>query len=166
MHREQSKAGLLDCATSLVRAGIGYAVARKPAKAGSALKLIPLKPTLKSIREAAKRCRTCDLWKRGTQTVFGDGARHARVIFIRVIFIGERPGDKEDLQCKPFVGPAGALLDKALAAVGIDRNQTYVTSTVKHFKWERRGKRRIPKKPNSLEIAACHPWLDAEMGNY
>ncbi|HZP23170.1 MAG TPA: UdgX family uracil-DNA binding protein [Terriglobales bacterium] len=120
---------------------------------------MPSHRTLQSAREAAKDCRACDLWKRGTQTVFGEGAAHARVMFV-----GEQPGDKEDLQGHPFVGPAGAVLDRALAEAGIDRKQTYVTNAVKHFKWEPRGKRRIHKKPNSLEIAACRPWLDTEMG--
>ncbi len=119
---------------------------------------VPADPTLPKLQEAAKGCRACDLWKRGTQTVFGEGARHARVMFV-----GEQPGDKEDLQGRPFVGPAGLVLDKALAEAGIDRTQVYVTNAVKHFKWEPRGKRRIHKKPNSLEIAACRPWLDAEI---
>ncbi len=123
-----------------------------------ASQLIPLHPTLQSVREAAKNCRACDLWQRGTQTVFGEGAAHARVLLV-----GEQPGDKEDLQGRPFVGPAGAVLDKALAQAGIDREETYVTNAVKHFKWEPRGKRRIHKKPNSLQIAACRPWLDAEI---
>lgn len=98
-------------------------------------------PTLDSARTAARGCRACDLWKRATQTVFGEGSRSARVMLF-----GEQPGDKEDLEGKPFVGPAGALLDKALVEAGIDRNLTYVTNTVKHFKWEPRGKRRIHKK--------------------
>jgi uracil-DNA glycosylase len=98
------------------------------------------------------------LYKRGTQTVFGEGARHARVLFV-----GEQPGDKEDLEGKPFVGPAGRILDKALEAAGIDRTDVYVTNAVKHFKWEPRGKRRIHKKPNQLEITACRPWLEAEV---
>lgn len=119
---------------------------------------VPAHPTLAKLQEAAQGCRACDLWKRGTQTVFGEGARHARVMFV-----GEQPGDKEDLQGRPFVGPAGLVLDKALLEAGIDRSQVYVTNAVKHFKWEPRGKRRIHKKPNSLEIAACRPWLDAEI---
>lgn len=110
------------------------------------------------LREAAAACKGCDLWKRGTQTVFGEGSPNARVLMV-----GEQPGDKEDLQGRPFVGPAGAILDKALAAAGIDRNEVYVTNIVKHFKWEPRGKRRIHKKPNALEISACRPWLDAEI---
>ena len=100
----------------------------------------------------------CDLWKTGTQTVFGEGSPHAKVMFV-----GEQPGDKEDLAGKPFVGPAGAVLDKALLAAGIDRKEVFVTNVVKHFKWEARGRRRIHKKPNSIEIAACRPWLNAEI---
>ncbi len=114
--------------------------------------------TLESARAAAQDCRACDLWKRGTQTVFGEGPSKARVMLV-----GEQPGDREDVEGKPFVGPAGALLDKALGDAGIDREQTYVTNAVKHFKWEPRGKRRIHKKPNALEIAACRPWLDVEI---
>src|SRR5438045_6624744 len=124
----------------------------------TAAPLIPPRPSLTVLREAAAGCRACDLWKRGTQTVFGEGAAHARVMFV-----GEQPGDKEDVMGKPFVGPAGAVLDKALAAAGIDRSEVYVTNVVKHFKWEPRGKRRIHKKPNALQIAACRPWLDAEI---
>lgn len=98
------------------------------------------------------------MWKRGTQTVFGEGAPHAKIMFV-----GEQPGDQEDLQGRPFVGPAGKLLDKALADAGIDRQKVYVTNAVKHFSWEPRGKRRIHKKPNAVEISACRPWLDAEI---
>lgn len=98
------------------------------------------------------------MWKTGTQTVFGEGSRHAKVIFV-----GEQPGNDEDLAGKPFVGPAGKLLDKALVEAGIERDEVYVTNAVKHFKWEPRGKRRIHKKPNAREIAACRPWLDAEI---
>lgn len=141
-----------------MRFGIGADMPRKAEPANSAAELIPAKPTLPALREAAKDCKACDLWLRGTQTVFGEGARHAKVMFV-----GEQPGDKEDLAGKPFVGPAGALLDKALVEAGIDRKQTYVTNAVKHFKWEPRGKRRIHKKPNSLEISACRAWLDAEI---
>lgn len=124
----------------------------------SAADLIPDRPSLLSLREAAADCQACDLWKRGTQTVFGEGRRRARVMFI-----GEQPGNEEDLTGKPFVGPAGKLFDRALAEAGIDRSQTYVTNVVKHFKWEPRGKRRIHKKPNAVEIAACRPWLQAEI---
>jgi uracil-DNA glycosylase family protein len=121
-------------------------------------KLVPLKGTLKDLRAAAADCKACDLWKTGTQTVFGEGARGAKIMFV-----GEQPGNDEDLQGKPFVGPAGKLLDRALVEAGIDRKTVYVTNAVKHFKWEPRGKRRIHKKPNGTEIAACGPWLDAEI---
>jgi uracil-DNA glycosylase family protein len=127
-------------------------------RAQSASELIPLFPSLQAARKASKDCRACDLWRHATQTVFGDGAARARILFV-----GEQPGDKEDLEGRPFVGPAGALLDKALIEAGIDRKQTYVTNAVKHFKWEPRGKRRIHKKPNSIEIAACRQWLDTEI---
>jgi uracil-DNA glycosylase len=124
----------------------------------SAEVLIPPRATLSSLRTIAAGCRACDLWKKGTQTVFGEGARRANVIFV-----GEQPGNEEDLTGKPFVGPAGKLLNNALEEAGIDRRQTYVTNVVKHFKWEPRGKRRIHKKPNAVEIAACRPWLEAEL---
>jgi len=120
--------------------------------------LIPPRPTLPSLKDAAADCQACDLWKTGTQTVFGEGARR-----VKVMFVGEQPGNEEDLSGRPFVGPAGRLLDDALDEAGIDRKQTYVTNVVKHFKWEPRGKRRIHKKPNSLEIASCRPWLEAEI---
>jgi uracil-DNA glycosylase len=119
---------------------------------------VPDSRDLDVLRRAAALCKACDLWKRGTQTVFGHGSRQARVMLI-----GEQPGDKEDLEGLPFVGPAGSVLDKALAAAGLDRDQVYLTNIVKHFKWEPRGKRRIHKKPNALQISACRPWLDAEM---
>src|SRR5712672_3425334 len=118
---------------------------------------IPQKATLAALREAATACKACDLWKVGTQTVFGEGRATARVMMV-----GEQPGDKEDLQGRPFVGPAGAVLDKALLAAGIDRNDVYVTNIVKHFKWEPRGKRRLHKKPKTLEINACRPCLETE----
>src|SRR5579883_1754668 len=114
--------------------------------------------SLAELAEAAKDCKACDLWKRGTQTVFGEGGAHAKVMLV-----GEQPGNQEDLEGKPFVGPAGKLLDTALVEAGIDRTKVYVTNAVKHFKWEPRGKRRIHKKPNATEIAACRPWLDAEI---
>lgn len=125
---------------------------------GSAEDFFPKRKSLKAFRDAAADCKGCELWKRGTQTVFGEGARHAEVLFV-----GEQPGNEEDLSGKPFVGPAGRLLDDALTEAGIDRTQTYVTNVVKHFKWEPRGKRRIHKKPNAGEIAACRPWLEAEI---
>jgi uracil-DNA glycosylase len=124
----------------------------------TAAPLIPPNPTIPKLRDAAVNCRACDLWKRGTQTVFGEGSAKARVMLV-----GEQPGDQEDIQGLPFVGPAGKILDKALAEAGIDREDVYVTNAVKHFKWEPRGKRRIHKKPNSIEIAACKPWLEAEI---
>ncbi len=124
----------------------------------TAAPLVPVNPSLDSLRKAAAGCKACDLWKLGTQTVFGEGRAGAHVMMV-----GEQPGDKEDLAGRPFVGPAGALLDKALAAAGIDRNDVYVTNIVKHFKWEPRGKRRLHKKPNAVEIGACRPWLEAEI---
>jgi DNA polymerase len=126
---------------------------------GTAAPLIPPQPTIKKLQEVARDCRACPLWKTGTQTVFGEGSRHAKVIFV-----GEQPGNDEDLAGKPFVGPAGKLLDKALVEAGIRRDEVYVTNTVKHFKWEPKGKRRIHKKPSGREIAACRPWLEAELG--
>ena len=124
----------------------------------TAAPLIPPRPTLKKLQTVAAGCKACHLWKLGTQTVFGEGKPSSTVMFI-----GEQPGDKEDLSGHPFVGPAGALLDKALAEAGIDRKTVYVTNVVKHFKWEPRGKRRIHKKPNGAEITACRPWLEAEV---
>lgn len=115
--------------------------------------------SLKPIRKHAESCRDCPLWRGATQTVFGAGNETARVMFV-----GEQPGDQEDLSGKPFVGPAGRLLDRALQEVGIERSATYVTNAVKHFKFELRGKRRIHKKPSDLEIAACHQWLERELG--
>jgi len=124
----------------------------------SAADFLPERRTLPSLREAAQGCKGCDLWKRGTQTVFGEGMAGAEVMFV-----GEQPGNDEDLQGHPFVGPAGRVLDKALEAAGIDRDDVYVTNAVKHFKWEPRGKRRIHKKPNGMQIAACRPWFDEEV---
>jgi uracil-DNA glycosylase len=113
---------------------------------------------LGELRAAAAGCKACGLWKMATQTVFGEGKAAAHVMMV-----GEQPGDQEDRQGRPFVGPAGAILDKALAAAGIERNDVYVTNIVKHFKWEPRGKRRLHKKPNAVEISACRPWLDEEI---
>jgi len=124
----------------------------------SAADFFPKRKSLKAFRDAAAECKGCDLWERGTQTVFGEGARRAEVLFV-----GEQPGNEEDLTGKPFVGPAGRLLDDALVEAGIDRIHTYITNVVKHFKWEPRGKRRIHKKPNMHEVAACRPWLEAEI---
>ena len=128
--------------------------------AESAATFIPERPTLEKVRDAAKGCKACWLWTLGTQTVFGEGPRQATVMFV-----GEQPGDQEDKAGRPFVGPAGKLLDRALEEAGIDRDTVYVTNAVKHFKWERgeRGTRRIHKKPNDSEIRACRPWLDAEI---
>jgi DNA polymerase len=133
-------------------------MAARRGAAESAAPLIPAKPTLPRLREAATGCKACDLWERGTQTVFGAGPRSARAMFV-----GEQPGNEEDLSGQPFVGPAGKLLDKAMAEAGIDRDTAYVTNVVKHFKWEPRDKRRIHAKPNAQEIRACRPWLDAEI---
>jgi uracil-DNA glycosylase family protein len=119
---------------------------------------VPPRPSLPRLRAAAKGCRACELWKRGTQTVFGEGAAEADVMFV-----GEQPGNEEDLAGRPFVGPAGRILAQALDEAGIDRRRTYITNAVKHFKWEPRGKRRIHAKPNASEIGACRPWLDAEL---
>jgi uracil-DNA glycosylase len=119
---------------------------------------VPKTRNLTKLREAAAGCKACDLWKTGTQTVFGEGSESAQIVFV-----GEQPGDREDLAGKPFIGPAGRVFDEGLAAAGIDRRLTYVTNAVKHFKWEARGKRRIHQKPNAAELAACRPWLDAEL---
>jgi DNA polymerase len=119
---------------------------------------VPDRPTLPVLIQASKGCRGCHLYENATQTVFGTGPRSARLIMV-----GEQPGDQEDIQGEPFVGPAGKLLDKAMAEAEIDRSLVYVTNAVKHFKFEPRGKRRIHQKPNSLEIKACFPWLEAEM---
>jgi uracil-DNA glycosylase len=120
--------------------------------------LIPRRPTLNTVRAIASGCKACDLYRRGTQTVFGEGPRRAALMIV-----GEQPGEAEDQAGHPFVGPAGRLLDRALAEAGIDRRLVYVTNVVKHFKWEPRGKRRIHAKPNAAEIAACRPWLDTEI---
>lgn len=137
------------------RTATGRARAIEPETAAP---LIPARPTIKKLREAAHDCRACPLWKTGTQTVFGEGSRNAKVVFV-----GEQPGNDEDLAGEPFVGPAGKFLDRALVEAGIDRDEVYVTNAVKHFKWEPRGKRRIHKKPSGREIAACRPWLEAEL---
>ena len=119
---------------------------------------VPETSSLKELREAARHCTACPLYKTATQTVFGEGPKNAALMLI-----GEQPGDYEDVAGKPFVGPAGKIMNRALEDAGIDRKQVYVTNAVKHFKWEPRGKRRIHKKPNSREIAACRPWLEAEL---
>jgi uracil-DNA glycosylase len=119
---------------------------------------VPAERSLKALREAAAGCRGCHLWADATQTVFGEGLKRARVTMV-----GEQPGDREDREGHPFVGPAGRELDKALEAVGIDRNDVYITNAVKHFKFEERGKRRIHKTPTRAEVNACLPWLEAEL---
>src|SRR5881397_3816202 len=125
---------------------------------GSAADLIPDHPTLSKVASAARECTACRLWQDATQTVFGEGTATAEVMMV-----GEQPGDREDIEGKPFVGPAGKLLDRALDEAGIDRRKVYVTNVVKHFKFEPRGKMRIHKKPAADEIAACRPWLEAEV---
>jgi uracil-DNA glycosylase len=129
-----------------------------PVAHDTAAPFVPDRPTLPKLRAAAAGCTGCHLYKLGTQTVFGEGSADADVVFV-----GEQPGDQEDLAGKPFVGPAGRVLDEGLAAAGIDRSQVYVTNAVKHFKWEPRGKRRIHQKPNWAEMTACRPWLEAEL---
>jgi uracil-DNA glycosylase family protein len=139
--------------------GYGLLVAQKLFETdGTAAPLIPERPTLKKLTKAAAGCTACPLHETGTQTVFGEGSPKAEIVLV-----GEQPGDQEDLAGKPFVGPAGRLLDKALEEAGIDRKLAYVTNVVKHFKWQPRGKRRIHQKPNAAEMAACRPWLDAEL---
>jgi DNA polymerase len=136
----------------------GSPVEANPGGERSAAPYVPRTTSVRTLSAAAHECRGCDLYKRATQVVFGAGPRAAQVMFV-----GEQPGDQEDRQGEPFVGPAGALLDKALADVGIPRARVYVTNAVKHFKWEPRGKRRIHKKPRASEIKACRPWLEAEL---
>ena len=125
---------------------------------GSAADVLPERLSLTALREAARCCKACPLWRTGTQTVFGEGLKRARLMLV-----GEQPGDKEDLAGRPFVGPAGRLLHEALAEAEIERADAYLTNVVKHFKWEPRGKRRIHQKPNWSEIAACRPWVEAQL---
>jgi DNA polymerase len=129
-----------------------------PGGVRSAAPFVPKTTSIKALNAAAHACRGCDLYKAATQVVFGAGPRTARVMFV-----GEQPGDQEDLRGEPFVGPAGAVLQKALDDVGIARDTVFLTNAVKHFKWEPRGKRRIHKKPRASEIKACRPWLEAEL---
>ncbi|HEX5176726.1 MAG TPA: UdgX family uracil-DNA binding protein [Chthoniobacteraceae bacterium] len=119
---------------------------------------VPPTSDWRKIRDAARKCTACPLYKHATQTVFGEGPRNAEIVFV-----GEQPGDQEDVQGRPFIGPAGQLLDRALEEAGIDRKIVYVTNAVKHFKWEPRGKRRLHQTPTSRDIAACRPWLEAEL---
>ena len=129
-----------------------------PRTVETAAPLVPDQPTLPRLRDAAAGCQACPLWETGTQTVFGEGSTAAEMMLV-----GEQPGDREDREGRPFVGPAGQLLDRALEEAGIDRKLAYVTNVMKHFKWTPRGKRRIHAKPNWGEIAACRPWLEAEL---
>ena len=129
---------------------------RRPPSAAN--ELIPERAGLDGLRAAAARCRACELWRDATQTVFGEGAAHSEVMLV-----GEQPGDGEDRAGRPFVGPAGRLLDRALEEAGIDRRRAYVTNVVKHFKFRRTGKTRLHQQPNAEEIHACRPWLDAEL---
>jgi DNA polymerase len=155
-HRSRSSA-----ATKPIAAARLERPAKKRAVAtGSAADFVPSSPTLPKLRAAAMKCRGCHLWTLGTQTVFGEGPKGARVMIV-----GEQPGDQEDRAGHPFVGPSGKLLDRALEEAGIERDDVYVTNAVKHFKWERGEKsaRRIHKKPNDAEIRACHPWLEEEI---
>jgi DNA polymerase len=131
----------------------------RPPKPGVPVpELLPDRPTLSSVRAVAAGCKACPLYKRATQTVFGEGPGRARIMLV-----GEQPGDAEDVEGHPFVGPAGRVLDRALAQAGIDRRSVYLTNVVKHFKWEPRGKRRIHAKPNAAEVGACRPWLETEI---
>jgi DNA polymerase len=127
--------------------------ARMPAEA-----LIPEQLSIESLRDAAAGCKACDLWEKGTQTVFGEGQDNARLMLV-----GEQPGDREDIEGHPFVGPAGRILDEALEAAGIPRAGVYLTNAVKHFRWEQRGKRRLHSKPSQVHVRACRPWLMAEL---
>jgi DNA polymerase len=120
--------------------------------------LIPEQLSIESLRDAAAGCRACDLWEKGTQTVFGEGKENARLMLV-----GEQPGDREDIEGHPFVGPAGRILDEALEAAGIARAEVYLTNAVKHFRWEQRGKRRLHSKPSQVHVRACRPWLMAEL---
>lgn len=129
-----------------------------PVTGTSALEFLPPRPSLKSLRDAARGCRGCPLYRNATQTVFGEGPRAARVVLV-----GEQPGNDEDLEGRPFVGPAGRLLARGLEDAGIEGDEAYVTNVVKHFNWEARGKRRLHKKPGAREIAACLPWLQKEL---
>src|SRR5438034_5891980 len=131
----------------------------KPGENGPpATELVPEALTLEALREAAAGCRACDLWRLGSQTVFGEGSAPAAMMLV-----GEQPGDREDVEGRPFVGPAGAILDRGLADAGISRDAVYLTNVVKHFRWERRGRRRLHQKPDPVHVAACRPWLEAEL---
>jgi DNA polymerase len=152
------RAARAPAAASVTRRGSAHADDDDASTPRTAAPFVPNTTSVRALTAAAHGCRGCDLYKTATQVVFGAGPRAARVMFV-----GEQPGDQEDRQGEPFVGPAGALLDKALADAGIPRDQVYVTNAVKHFKWEPRGKRRIHKKPRVSEVKACRPWLEAEL---
>lgn len=154
MIQKQGRGGMKPQVTEIARAK------RKGgrSKSTSAAVLVPQGRSFRKLVAAAKTCRACPLWRRATQTVFGEGGSNAKVMFV-----GEQPGFDEDLEGKPFVGPAGKVLNKGLIAAGINREEVYVTNMVKHFKWEPKGNQHIHKKPNASEIAACRPWLDAEL---
>ena len=137
----------------------GHRRRRSPRPGQPVSELLPERPTLEAVRRTAEGCKACDLYLRGTQTVFGEGPGRAAIMLV-----GEQPGDVEDIEGRPFVGPAGRLLDRALEDAGIDRALVYVTNVVKHFKWEPRGKRRLHSRPNPVEVHACRGWLDAELG--
>jgi uracil-DNA glycosylase len=136
----------------------GAGTAKHITEPNDATPFLPDRPTLKALRESAAGCRGCHLWRGATQTVFGEGLKRANVMMV-----GEMPGDREDRAGKPFVGPAGRELDRALAAVGIDRDEVYITNVVKHFAFDERGKRRLHRTPKRFEIDACRPWLDSEI---
>ena len=134
------------------------AAGARPKGDSAARDLIPDRPTIRALRAAAASCRACQLWERATQTVFGEGATHAEVMLV-----GEQPGDREDVEGHPFVGPAGKVLDRALDEAGIDRADVYITNVVKHFRYKLRGKRRIHQRPDRWQVSACLPWLEAEL---
>jgi uracil-DNA glycosylase len=146
------------CDTCRAARGAYYELSVKTRSDTGAEEFVPARHTLPTLRRAAADCHGCSLWQQATQTVFGEGTRSAEIMLV-----GEQPGNDEDLAGKPFVGPAGRLLDEALVEAGIDRKRAYVTNAVKHFKWEPRGKRRIHKRPGAGEISACRPWLQAEL---
>ena len=133
-------------------------VSKKDNAQTPAEQLIPEQLTIEALREAAAGCKACELWEKGTQTVFGEGGKNPRLMLV-----GEQPGDREDVEGRPFVGPAGRILDEALDAAGIRRADVYLTNAVKHFRWERRGKRRLHMKPSQVHVRACRPWLQAEL---
>jgi uracil-DNA glycosylase len=135
-----------------------YVGIRSPAEPNDATPFLPERPSLKALREAARECRGCHLWRHASQTVFGEGMKRSRLMLV-----GEQPGDREDREGRPFVGPAGRELDAGLVEAGIDRREVYLTNVVKHFKFEERGKRRLHATPKKFEVDACRPWLDAEL---